>query len=76
MTSFFRNFRKVGNFQISEISEHSEKPASKISELFLKFPNFLPNFSELFDRKTGFFAPKPQILHHFFEIFEIYEIFK
>jgi len=32
--------------------------------------------AELFDRKTGFFAPKPQILHHFFEIFEIYEIFK
>jgi len=72
-TPFFWSFRKVRNFQISKISEHSEKPVSEISELF---PNFFPNISELFDRKTGFFALKPQILHHFFEIFEIYVDFR
>ncbi len=76
MMSFFRNFWKVRNFQISEISEHSEKPVSAISELFPKFRTFSKLFtklSELFDRKTGFFALKPQILHHFFEIYKIFE---
>jgi len=41
---------------------------------FPKFPNFFQNFRifpELFDEKTGFFALKPLILHHFFENFEI-----
>jgi len=74
--SFFRNFWKVRNFQIfkiSKISEHLEKPVSEISKLF---PKIFLNFSKLFDRKTGFFALKPQILHHFFEIFEIYVHFQ
>jgi len=82
-TPFFWSFRKVQNFQISEISKNfwtfgktSFRNFWNFSEISELFPNFFPNFSKLFDRKTGFFALKPQILHHFFEIFEIYVHFQ
>jgi len=69
---FFVIFGKFG------ISKFPKFPNIRKNQ-FPKLPNFFQNsrtFSELFDQKTGFFALKPQILHHFFEIFEIYVHFR
>jgi len=60
----FRNFRTFGKTSFRNFWTFSE-----ISKLF---PNFFPNFSELFDQKTGFFDRKPQILHNFFQNFQIW----
>ncbi len=63
MTSFFRNFQKVPEFPnfrnfrtFGKTSFRNYRTFSEISEIF-------PNF---WTKKQGFFALKPQILHHFF----------
>jgi hypothetical protein len=76
---FFKVFGKFGISKFPKFPNIRKNQFPKFPNFFWNyrtFPNFLPNFSKLFDQKTGFFALKPQILHHFFEIFEIYEIFE
>jgi len=75
-------FEVFGKFGISKFPKFPKFPNIRKNQ-FPKFPNFFRNFqtfselfSKLFDWKTGFFALKPQILHHFFEIFEIYIHFR
>jgi len=82
MTSFFRNFWKVRNFQISEISEiskHSEKPVSKITKNFPKFPNFSELFTEHFQTfwpKNRVFCPKTSNFTSFFQNFQNLQNFR
>jgi len=71
-----------GKFGISKFPKFPKFPNIRKNQ-FPKFPNFFQNFrtfsklfSELFDQKTGFFSLKPQILHHFFEIFKMYVHFR
>jgi len=61
--------------EISELSKHSEKPLSEISELFPNFFWTFPNFSELFPnfltQKQGFLTQKLK-LYILFSKFSIF----
>jgi len=72
-------FEVFGKFGISKFPKFP-KFLNIQKNQFPKLPNFFRTFYQTFPnfltKKQGFFALKPQILHHFFEIFEIYEIFE